>query len=121
MTDQADNPTSGHETAAAAAPESRAADNVNLATLVTDVVKFLVDSPEEVSVEEVKQGSHNVVLNLTVAQADVGKVIGKQGRTIRSLRNLLDAAASKANKRATLEIIEDEQDDQDDENEQGGD
>ena len=104
MTDPADN----LDTAAAPA-ESRAAETVNLGALVTEVVKFLVDSPEEVSVEEIKQGSHSVMLELTVAQKDVGKVIGKQGRTIRSLRNLLDAAASKLNTRATLEIIEEEE------------
>ena len=119
MTDHADNPNGGNDTAAAAAAEPRATEtaqpNVNLSALVTEVVKFLVDSPEEVSVEEVKQGSHNVVLNLTVAQKDVGKVIGKQGRTVRSLRNLIDAAASKANVRATLEIIEDDDDYEDEE------
>jgi predicted RNA-binding protein YlqC (UPF0109 family) len=114
MPDHSDN----HDTATAPASESRAAQtsevSVNLAALVTDVVKFLVDSPDEVSVEELKQGAHNVVLNLTVAQKDVGKVIGKQGRTVRSLRNLVDAAAGKANMRATLEIIEDDEEDFDD-------
>jgi uncharacterized protein len=123
MTDQADNPQ--NETATAAAPEARAAEapaNVNLVALVTDVVKYLVDSPDEVSVEEFKEGRNNIVLELMVAQKDVGKVIGKQGRTIRSLRNLLDAAASKLNVRATLEIIEDEDDDGDDQgsDDQGG-
>jgi uncharacterized protein len=123
MPDHADN----HDTAIAPASESRAAQgpdvSVNLAALVTDVVKFLVDSPDEVSVEEVKQGGHNVVLNLTVAQKDVGKVIGKQGRTVRSLRNLVDAAAGKVNMRATLEIIEDEEDlpDDDGSNDEGAD
>ena len=111
MTDHTENPSNEAATAAATA-ESGA--NVNLAALVTEVVKFLVDSPDEVSVEEVNQGSHNVVLNLSVAQNDVGKVIGKQGRTVRSLRNLVDAAASRLNKRATLEIIEDEEDSDDD-------
>lgn len=111
MTDHADNPSNNTASAAATAESSA---NVNLAALVTEVVKFLVDSPDEVSVEEVKQGSHNVVLNLTVAQNDVGKVIGKQGRTVRSLRNLVDAAASRVNKRATLEIIEEEEDFDDD-------
>ena len=112
MTDHAEN--HGNE-AATAAEESRAAQAaespVNLTALVTDVVKFLVDHPEEVFVEEVKEGSHNVVLELSVAESDVGKVIGKQGRTVRSLRNLLDAAAGKANTRATLEIMEDDPED----------
>jgi uncharacterized protein len=112
MTDHADNPANE---AAATATESRTAPaepaaNVNLAALVTEVVKYLVDSPDEVRVEEFKEGSRNVVLELEVAQKDVGKVIGKQGRTIRSLRNLLDAAASKLNTRASLEIIEDDDD-----------
>ena len=99
MTDLANND------AAASPADTRPAESVNLSALVTEVVKFLVDHPEEVSVEEVKQG-HNVTLNLTVAQKDIGKVIGKQGRTIRSLRTLLDAAASKLNVRCTLEIVE---------------
>lgn len=117
MTDHADNPpnhSNASETATAAAPDARAAEatpaNVNLVALVTDVVKYLVDSPEEVSVEEFKEGRNNIVLELMVARKDVGKVIGKQGRTIRSLRNLVDAAASKLNVRATLELIEDEDD-----------
>ena len=126
MTDHAENPdqnnASDQNCGAAAATESRAAEtpqpNVNLVALVTDVVKYLVDSPEEVSVEEFKEGRNNVVLELMVAQKDVGKVIGKQGRTIRSLRNLLDAAASKINLRASLEIIEDDDDYEDDD--QGG-
>src|SRR3954469_2529104 len=112
MTDHADNPANE---AAATATESRTAAaepaaNVNLGALVTEVVKYLVDSPDEVRVEEFKEGSRNIVLELEVAQNDVGKVIGKQGRTIRSLRNLLDAAASKLNTRATLEIVEDDDD-----------
>jgi len=73
-----------------------------------------VDAPEEVKVEEFKEGRNNVVLELEVAQKDIGKVIGKQGRTIRSLRNLLDAAASKLNVRAQLELIEDDDDYEDD-------
>jgi predicted RNA-binding protein YlqC (UPF0109 family) len=117
MTDHADDPkTESEGTSAATAPEAaQPAANVNLTALVTEVVKFLVDSPDEVSVEEVNEG-RNLVLELMVAQKDVGKVIGKQGRTIRSLRNLVDAAASKLNKRVTLEIIEDD----DYEDEEGG-
>jgi uncharacterized protein len=94
----------------AVAAETRATETtpaVNLQQLLVEVVKFLVDHPEQVSVEEVKQSS-GTVLNLRVAQKDVGKVIGKQGRTVRSLRTLLDAAASKLNTRCTLEIVEDE-------------
>jgi hypothetical protein len=97
-----------HNDANAAAAESRAPEpQINLTALVAEVVKFLVDHPEQVSVEELKQ-SGGTVLNLRVAQKDVGKVIGKQGRTVRSLRTLLDAAAAKLNTRCTLEIVEDE-------------
>jgi predicted RNA-binding protein YlqC (UPF0109 family) len=120
MTDHAENPQTESEAASTAtAPEAaQPAANVNLTALVTEVVKFLVDSPEEVSVEEVNEG-RNLVLELMVAQKDVGKVIGKQGRTIRSLRNLVDAAASKLNKRVTLEIVE-EDDDYEEEDGGGG-
>src|SRR3954468_5636911 len=93
------------ETGKDAGKEAPAA-NVNLTALITEVVKYLVDVPEEVRVEEFKEGRNNIVLELEVTQKDIGKVIGKQGRTIRSLRNLLDAAASKLNVRAQLELIE---------------
>lgn len=73
--------------------------------LVEDIAKALVDSPEEVSVREVN-GEHVTVLELRVAQTDVGKIIGKQGRTARSLRTLLGAAGMKLNRRFTLEILE---------------
>ncbi|MCU1286675.1 MAG: RNA-binding protein domain [Acidobacteriales bacterium] len=111
MTDQAHNDANAAaevraEEPTAPKPEA-AASTVNARQLVEDVVKFLVEHPEQVSVEEVKE-SGGIVLNLRVAQKDVGKVIGKQGRTVRSLRTLLDAAASKLNTRCTLEIIEDE-------------
>jgi len=111
MTDQAHDDANVAAEARAAEPTApkpeAAASTVNVRQLVEDVVKFLVEHPEQVSVEEVKQ-SGGIVLNLRVAQKDVGKVIGKQGRTVRSLRTLLDAAASKLNTRCTLEIIEDE-------------
>jgi predicted RNA-binding protein YlqC (UPF0109 family) len=73
--------------------------------LVEDIAKALVDSPEAVTVREVS-GEHVTVLELRVAQTDVGKIIGKQGRTARSLRTLLGAAGMKANRRYTLEILE---------------
>lgn len=73
--------------------------------LVEDIAKALVDTPEEVSVREVN-GEHVTVLELRVAQTDVGKIIGKQGRTARSLRTLLGAAGMKLNRRFTLEILE---------------
>jgi hypothetical protein len=73
--------------------------------LVTDIAKALVDSPDEVNVREVA-GEQVTVLELRVAPADLGKVIGKQGRTARSIRTLLGAAGMKLNRRFTLEILE---------------
>ncbi|MCU1309186.1 MAG: domain binding protein YlqC [Candidatus Angelobacter sp.] len=112
MTDHAahNDAEAGSNAVAAEVRATETASAVNLQQLLVEVVKFLVEHPEQVSVEEVKQ-SGGTVLNLRVAQKDVGKVIGKQGRTVRSLRTLLDAAASKLNTRCTLEIVEDEQDD----------
>jgi predicted RNA-binding protein YlqC (UPF0109 family) len=73
--------------------------------LVTEIAKALVDSPDEVSVREV-EGEQVTVLELRVAPNDLGKVIGKQGRTARSIRTLLGAAGMKLNRRFTLEILE---------------
>ena len=73
--------------------------------LIEQIAKALVDSPEEVSVKAV-EGQQVTVLELRVAQADLGKVIGKQGRTARSIRTILGAAGMKLKKRFTLEILE---------------
>ena len=73
--------------------------------LIEDIAKALVDIPEEVSVREV-QGEQVTVLELKVAPSDLGKVIGKQGRTARSIRTILGAAGIKLNRRFTLEILE---------------
>jgi hypothetical protein len=73
--------------------------------LVADIAKALVDIPEEVNVREV-EGEQVTVLELRVAPTDLGKVIGKQGRTARSIRTLLGAAGMKVNRRFTLEILE---------------
>lgn len=73
--------------------------------LVEEIAKALVDIPEEVLVREV-QGEQTTVLELRVAPSDLGKVIGKQGRTARSIRTLLGAAGMKLNRRFTLEILE---------------
>ena len=73
--------------------------------LIEDIAKALVDIPEEVSVREV-QGEQVTVLELKVAHSDLGKVIGKQGRTARSIRTILGAAGMKLNRRFTLEILE---------------
>jgi len=73
--------------------------------LVEDIAKALVDIPEQVSVSEVL-GEQVTVLELRVAPTDLGKVIGKQGRTARSVRTLLGAAGMKLHRRFTLEILE---------------
>ena len=72
--------------------------------LVEDIAKSLVDAPEEVVVTTVD--GEVTILELKVAPADLGKVIGKQGRTARSIRTILGAAGMKANKRYSLEILE---------------
>ena len=73
--------------------------------LVTEIAKALVDIPDEVVVREI-EGEQVTVLELRVAPSDLGKVIGKQGRTARSIRTLLGAAGMKLNRRFTLEILE---------------
>jgi uncharacterized protein len=74
-------------------------------SLVEQIAKALVDEPEQVSVEKI-DGEQATVLELRVAAGDLGKVIGKQGRTARSIRTILGAAGVKQNKRFTLEILE---------------
>lgn len=76
-----------------------------LTELVEQIVKKLVDKPESVSVKETNQ-ENGTLISLRVAQEDLGKVIGKEGRTARSLRMLVQAASAKQNKRASLEILE---------------
>jgi len=73
--------------------------------LLEQVTKALVDAPDQVSVNSVEE-DEDTILELTVGPNDLGKVIGKQGRTARALRTLLSAAGSKAHKRYTLEILE---------------
>ena len=73
--------------------------------LVTEIAKALVDIPDEVTVREV-QGEQVTVLELRVAPSDLGKVIGKQGRTARSLRTILGAASMKLQRRFSLDIVE---------------
>ena len=73
--------------------------------LIEQIAKALVDSPDDVSVQAV-EGEQTTVLELRVAQSDLGKVIGKQGRTARSIRTILSAAGMKLKKRFTLEILE---------------
>ncbi|MBK8169235.1 MAG: KH domain-containing protein [Sandaracinaceae bacterium] len=73
--------------------------------LVAYIARSLVDEPDAVTVEVVDEDS-SVVFELTVAQGDLGKVIGKEGRTARAIRTLLSASSAKLRKRAILEILE---------------
>jgi uncharacterized protein len=73
--------------------------------LIEYIAKALVDNPDEVKVSEV-EGEVTSVIELRVAKSDLGKVIGKEGRTARAMRVLLTAASTKIKKRAVLEIIE---------------
>ena len=76
-----------------------------LREMIEFIAKALVDQPDQVRVTEV-EGEQTSVLELKVAKEDLGKVIGKQGRTARAMRTLLGAASAKAKRRAVLEIIE---------------
>jgi uncharacterized protein len=73
--------------------------------LIEYIAKALVDYPEQVSVN-VLEGSQSIVLELSVAKVDLGKVIGKQGRTAKAIRIILGATSAKAKKRAMLEIVD---------------
>jgi uncharacterized protein len=79
--------------------------SASLKELVEYLAKALVDNPDDVEVAEVA-GEQTVVLELRVAKEDLGKVIGKQGRTVKAMRAILSAASSKLRKRADLEILE---------------
>ena len=73
--------------------------------LIQRIAEALVDSPEQVTVTAI-EGSQATVLELKVAQDDLGKIIGKQGRTAKAIRTILGAASAKQNKRSILEIVE---------------
>jgi len=81
------------------------ADSSPLKDLIVLIAQMLVDNPEAVSVNELR-GDQTSVLELRVAKEDLGKVIGKEGRTARAMRTILTAASTKIRKRALLEIIE---------------
>jgi hypothetical protein len=76
-----------------------------LKDLVEFIAKSLVDKPDEVEVSEI-EGEQTSVIELKVAKDDLGKVIGKQGRTARAMRTILGAASTKVRKRSVLEILE---------------
>ncbi len=73
--------------------------------LIKYIAQALVDYPKQVKVEEV-EGRHTSVLELKVAKEDMGKVIGKKGRTAQAMRDILSAASGKLKKRTILEILE---------------
>ena len=78
---------------------------VDMKLLIEEMAKSLVDKPEEVAVAEV-DGERTTVYELRVATSDLGKVIGKQGKTARAMRTILSAAGTKLGKRCVLEILE---------------
>lgn len=78
---------------------------VDMKALIELMAKSLVDKPEEVGVAEV-EGERTTVYELRVATSDLGKVIGKQGKTARAMRTILSAAGTKLGKRCVLEILE---------------
>ena len=78
---------------------------MSMKDLITEMVQALVDQPGEVSVNEIG-GSHTTVLEVRVAKTDMGKIIGKQGRTAQAMRTILSAASGKTRKRYILEIVE---------------
>lgn len=82
-------------------------DTVQVDELVREIARALVDEPNAVEVEAVNRGE-NTILELRVSPQDVGKVIGKQGRTARSVRTILGAVGMKLRHRYTLDILEED-------------
>ncbi len=80
--------------------------------LVKYIARYLVDNPDEVDVREIA-GDQSSVIELRTAKSDLGKVIGKEGRTAKAIRTLLSASSAKTGKRAFLEIVEDKDTDTD--------
>ena len=78
---------------------------MSMKELITFMAQALVDNPDQVEVQEI-EGEQSSVIELRVAREDLGKVIGKQGRTARAMRTILSAASTKLRKRAVLDIIE---------------
>lgn len=69
------------------------------------IAKALVDNPDMVNITEVDNGNNNITLELRVAENDMGKVIGKQGRIAKALRTVVKAAASRENKKVSVDIV----------------
>ncbi len=87
------------------AAEAVVPEEAQMKELIEMIAKALVDSPDEVAVNAI-EGEQSTVLELKVAPNDLGKVIGKQGRTARAIRTILGAAGMKLRRRYTLEILE---------------
>lgn len=77
-----------------------------LTDLIEYIARSLVDEPDQVKVEVAEEDERAIVLELTVAERDLGKVIGRDGRTARAMRTLLAATSARLRKRAVLEILE---------------
>jgi predicted RNA-binding protein YlqC (UPF0109 family) len=102
------NPSRDPEAPSSASSQAPAGSRVvrdNTHQLITEIARALVDSPEDVFVEAVER-DENTVLRLHVSQPDIGKVIGKQGRTAHSMRTILSAVSMKYHHRYTLDIVE---------------
>jgi predicted RNA-binding protein YlqC (UPF0109 family) len=91
-----------------ATPSAKGGPAEMMKQLVLEIVQALVDQPEQVSIELLEDGGATVI-RLRVAHQDIGKVIGKQGRTARSLRTILGAASMKLHHRFALDIMEDDE------------
>jgi len=79
--------------------------DIEMKDLIANIAKALVDKPEEVITTEIK-GQNSLMIELKVAKEDIGKVIGKKGRTAQALRNILMSASMKQKRRCTLEILD---------------
>jgi predicted RNA-binding protein YlqC (UPF0109 family) len=89
------------------ATSARPTSDQRMQELITEIARVLVDAPQDVAVEAVAVAD-STSLRLRVAPGDVGKVIGKQGRTVRSLRTILGAVSMKSHHRYTLDILEED-------------
>jgi len=94
----------GSENGGPTLAHSMSAHNV-LSVMVETIAKALVDLPDEVDVKEV-MGENTTVIELKVAKTDIGKIIGKEGKTAKAIRTILLGAATKLRRRAVLEIVE---------------
>lgn len=74
--------------------------------LIESIAKSLVENPDEVSISEEVADDGSILIKLAAAQEDMGRIIGKQGRTAKAMRTLLNAKATRENKRASLQIME---------------